>query len=103
MKKTTLACIITTILASSSYSFAASLSLEAKESTVTINCPTSVDILIDTQGAATNTVDTKIIQKDNFQLRNISSENGVFDQYVKSTNAKIRNGIHKGEKSIYIM
>jgi len=86
----------------SAHSFSAKLFLEDKK-TLIANCPNSINIMIDTEGITTNTVDVKLIKNQDYQISNLSYSGAVFGSYSKSLNAKIRQGKHKGSSALYIL
>jgi len=103
MKKYILYIIILFTVNCSLFTTWAWLSFILQDENIIVDCPFEVDIILDTEGKKTNTVDIKIFDNQNLQIQDFLWDKGIFQYYSKPKIAKVRYWDNKNWKATYIM
>jgi len=79
---------------------ASTLSFASTAETLTKDCPTTIDVMIDTEWEEINSLDFVLLPNDSYTLNEIKTDEGVFRTYTNPKESTANQGTSKGEKTI---
>jgi hypothetical protein len=82
---------------------ASTLSFVSQVETLTKDCPTTVDVMIDTEGQEINSLDFVLLENDSFVLNQIKTDEGVFRTYTNPKDSVANEGKYAGRNTVRLI
>lgn len=84
-------------------SFWANLFFSPSSGTFTYNCPFTVDVMVDMEGADTTAMDLKLLlDPSRFTIMNFDGQGGLFRTYTKPKYITVKRGGYEGVDMVYV-
>lgn len=79
---------------------ASTLTFTSEAETLTKDCPTTIDVMIDTEGEEINSLDFVLLTNDSFVLNDVKTDEGVFRTYTNPKKSVANQWEYEGRDTV---